>query len=76
MKRSSSTIPAWLRRRGYSPRAMLAIASAVERSARRRDAAEQESRCQIIPFPVRPLPAARPDTVGGARTQQAGTACL
>jgi hypothetical protein len=53
---------------------MLAIASAVERSARRRDAAEQESRCQIIPFPVRPLPAARPDTAGDARTQQAGTA--
>lgn len=74
MKRSSSTIPAWLRRRGYSARAMLAIASAVERSARRRDGAEPESRCQIIPFPVRPLPAARPDRVGGAYTQQARAA--
>lgn len=66
-KRSYSPIPAWLRRRGYSPRAKLAIASAVERSARRRDvAAEPESRCQIIPFPVRTLPPVRRDALGAA----------
>jgi hypothetical protein len=66
-KRSFSPIPAWLRRRGYSPRAKLAIASAVERSARRRDDAEEpESRCQIIPFPVRALPPIQTDALGAA----------
>ncbi|MFH6780996.1 MULTISPECIES: hypothetical protein [Methylobacterium] len=59
-------IPAWLRRRGYSPRAMLAIASAVERSARRREtgAPEPESRCQIIPFPTRTAAPALRETAG------------
>ncbi|KMO35056.1 hypothetical protein VQ03_22490 [Methylobacterium tarhaniae] len=66
-KKSSSPIPAWLRRRGYSPRAMLAIASAVERTARRRGAAaEPESRCQIIPFPKRPLPPVHTDALRAA----------
>lgn len=64
MTTRNSPIPAWLRRRGYSPRAMLAIASAVERSARRRETAapETESRCQIIPFPKRPAAAAPRET--------------
>ncbi|GJD60792.1 hypothetical protein [Methylobacterium frigidaeris] len=65
-KRRFSPIPAWLRRRGYSPRAKLAIASAVERSARRRGDAEAESRCQIIPFPSRPLPPIPRDALGAA----------
>ncbi|UHC19335.1 hypothetical protein LRS73_31205 [Methylobacterium currus] len=65
--KSFSPIPAWLRRRGYSPRAKLAIASAVERSAaRRREAAESESRCQVIPFPKRPLPPVPRDALGAA----------
>ncbi|TNC12785.1 hypothetical protein FF100_14075 [Methylobacterium terricola] len=64
-----SPIPAWLRRRGYSPRAMLAIASAVERSARRREAVVPESHCQIIPFPKRP---AAPAAHEAASRRQAG----
>ncbi|MCF4127947.1 hypothetical protein [Methylobacterium sp. SyP6R] len=69
--RRFSPIPAWLRRRGFSPRVKLAIAAAVERSALRRDAPEPESRCQIIPFPARPLPV-RADALGNARILQAG----
>lgn len=67
MTRPFSPIPAWLRRRGYSPRAMLAIAAAVQRSAHRRgaEAPEPESGCQIIPFPKRPAaPAPRDDAAG------------
>ncbi|WP_288580021.1 hypothetical protein [uncultured Methylobacterium sp.] len=57
-KRSSSSIPAWLRRRGYSPRAMVAIAAAIRRTGRSRDAEATERACLIIPFPKRPLSSA------------------
>ncbi len=69
--RRFSPIPAWLRRRGFSPRVKHVIASAVERTALRRGAPEPESRCQIIPFPVRPLPV-RTDGVGDSRILQVG----
>lgn len=66
MTKPFSPIPAWLRRRGYSPRAMLAIAAAVQRSADRREAVvpESESRCQIIPFPKRPATPAPREAAG------------
>jgi len=72
-KKKSTPIPAWLRRRGYSPRTKRALASACERSARRRaDAAEPESGgCRIIPFPVRTLALAR--LVRDTGAAQAGT---
>ncbi|BAQ48912.1 MULTISPECIES: hypothetical protein [Methylobacterium] len=57
-KRSSSSIPAWLRRRGYSPRAMVAIAAAIRRTGRSRDAEATEPSCLIIPFPKRSQPSA------------------
>jgi hypothetical protein len=70
-KKMSLPIPAWLRRRGYSRRTKLAVAGACERTARRRaDAAESESRCQIIAFPARPLAMAR---LALAEAAQAGT---
>ncbi len=69
--RRFSPIPAWLRRRGFSPRVKLAIASAVERTTLRRGAPEPESRCQVIPFPLRPVPV-RAEAPGDARILQVG----
>ncbi|KMO13652.1 hypothetical protein [Methylobacterium platani] len=67
-KHFSTPIPAWLRRRGYSPRTKVWLAAACERTRRRSEAPEPESRCEIIPFPVRPLALAR------EALQQAGPA--
>ncbi|BCM86026.1 hypothetical protein mvi_44870 [Methylobacterium indicum] len=51
---------------------MQAIAAAVRRSARNRDADATEHGCLIIPFPKRPMPSALRPATGEAGLLQVG----